>query len=200
MAGPMDGLPDRRDDQVEPTRRSLLRTTLVAGAVVLPAGTLLTACTGDSPSGGETPGPTPTPTPTPTPDPDLPTLDAAGESERGLLLAYAATLARHPELKSRLAAHVARHEQHLAALTSAARPTSAPVAPISTASPDASAAARVPGSSSSALAALAGAERAAADDRATDLRTVRAPEHARLLASIGACEATHATVLGGEVA
>ncbi len=123
-------------------------------------------------------------------------LDAAAENESRLLASYAATVARHPDLEARLGAFVARHQQHLEALTAAAHPDAAPAAPVATASPDATATAGVPGSGAEAVAKLSAAEQLAATGRDSDVRTVKGAEHARLLASIAACEATHVAALG----
>jgi hypothetical protein len=159
---------------------------------------LLASCTEDAPTSHDSAG-ADAPRPSPTRDPDIPVLRAAVDAEQRLLDEYAATVARHTDLRERLAPFVRRHEAHLAALRTAASPPAAPAAPAGKARTG-DRADSAPASPSAALAALVDAERAAAADRDTDLRTARGGDHARLLASIAACEATHAGQLGGDTA
>lgn len=180
----------------------------VSGAALLAASLGSCSAGRGKPSAGPTthqPSATPTPTPTPLPpDPDAPVLAAAADAEQRLLTAYAETVARHPSLKAKLAPFVGRHEHHLEALRSASDPSSASAASVAATTtpsdtPDgtpASGASNVPATPAVAVTALVSAERDAAADRDTDVLRLRGPEHARLLASIGACEATHATALG----
>ncbi len=174
---------------------------MLVGAASAAAG-VLSACTGPA---SEVPDPSVTApragaSPSPTPDPDLPVVTAAIAAEQHLLAVYAATLARHPTYQARLAAYVRRHESHLSALTTLTRPgDDSGARPVTTSSPPPTGGIKVPSSAAQALAALASAENAAKAGRSKDLRTVKSSEYARLLASICACEATHATLLGAEV-
>lgn len=132
--------------------------------------------------------------------------DRAVAASRHLVALYAATVAQHPQLRARLAPLAAEHQAHLEALTgepaaqqlplptheAQATLTPAPGEPTPSTTPQAT----VPRSPTAALAALAGAERAAADGRLRDLPAAP-PELARLLASIAACQAVHAELLDG---
>jgi hypothetical protein len=203
------------------TRRQFLRASVVTGGGAAGAGLLaasLGACSadpGDRPAAGTTHHPSSSPTPTrtaPAPDPDAPILSAAADAEQRLLTVYAETLARHPGLRTRLASFVRRHEQHLEALQSAGGTTAAAARAIAatetpSSSPGASPSespsesggdglSSVPETPAAAVSALVSAEKDAATDRDTDVRRLRGPENARLLASIGACEATHVDALG----
>lgn len=114
----------------------------------------------------------------------------AGRDSAALLAAYDATIAAHTGLAGRLRplrAEVARHAEAFASST-ASTASSSPSAP-----PRPS----VPGDEKSALAALADAERRAADGRASALASAP-PELARLLASVAAAGAAHAYLLGVE--
>ncbi|MEQ7005139.1 hypothetical protein ABN028_02960 [Actinopolymorpha sp. B17G11] len=181
------------------TRRRVLRmaTTGVLGVPVGLATGLLAGCTEEgSRAGGPLAG-TRSARPSPSRDPDVPILRAAVDAEERLLETYAAVVARHGGLAERLAPFVQRHEQHLAALRTAASPTAAPAAPAGSTRPNGDAGRAAPATPGAALAALIDAEQGAAADRNTDLRASRGGEHARLLASIAACEATHAGQLAG---
>jgi hypothetical protein len=167
----------------------------------------LAACTSPDPTGS-------TPTPTSTPDPDRPVVLAAAEAERHLLAVYTATMTRHPDLRQRLAAFAEHHRHHLGQLTARVRPGTAHATSIASASPspgspgaespgpDAAGpdGAEVPATAEEALQALVAAERQAAEARTENVGAARDGDLARLLASIGACEATHASDLGGESA
>jgi hypothetical protein len=195
--GSAGGSRDQHDDGGDTSRRRFLRIAGATGALGIPASlALLAGCTEDAPRDPGSAGDAGTPRPSPTRDPDLPVLRAAVEAEERLLDAYAATLERHTELRERLAPFARRHEAHLTALRTAANPTAAPAAPAGRARPGGRA--NAPATPTAALAALVDAEQAAAADRNTDLRAARGGDHARLLASIAACEATHAGQLGGE--
>ncbi|GAA2756775.1 ferritin-like domain-containing protein [Actinopolymorpha rutila] len=188
-------------DEVPPTRRGVLRTTLGAGVLGL-TGSFLAACTTGRDDGPGTSGRGSAATPTPTPDPDLPVLTSALTEERALLTAYAATVAKHPDLRRQLSEYVRRHEEHLAALTAltrrAGRSTASPSpTPDRTASPGPTTPV-VPDAGGDSVAALLGLEKAATAARRTNVRVARDPEHARILASIGACESTHVLTLGAE--
>ncbi|HZC25394.1 MAG TPA: hypothetical protein VE287_00100, partial [Actinopolymorphaceae bacterium] len=182
----------------EPTRRSMLRTTFLAAVVGVPAAALA-SCT--EPDGrvnggtgsrarsgdGSTPSdrpPSSTPAPRAAPDPDGQTLATAIDTERRLLAVYAATVAEHPDLKTKLAAYVHRHEQHLAALQAAAHPAAAPADPVATAGPDPKAKVAVAASAAVAMSALVDAERATAAAHGAELRALKDAGHARLVASI----------------
>lgn len=107
--------------------------------------------------------------------------------------AYDAVLARFPEAADELATLAAEHAAHIAALRGPQ-----PSAPPSTAStPPSSPPASVPSTVAEARVVLAAAERAASERRTR--QAVTAPARtARLLASIAACEATHAALLERE--
>ncbi|CAN5650267.1 hypothetical protein BH24ACT13_BH24ACT13_11600 [soil metagenome] len=117
----------------------------------------------------------------PAPDPDAALRRRMVQEERSLLARYAATADRHPKTAALLAPLAVHHEAHLAAVIDV------PGAP-----PDRRV--RVPGRAPAALRSLAAIEAAAASSRATAADKAQ-PELARLLASIGACEASHAVLL-----
>ncbi len=125
------------------------------------------------------------PTPAPAADPDATLLGRLADAERALLARYAATVRRHPALGPRLRPLAAEHEAHLGALSvELRRPASAstPAVP------------GVPRTVAGALAALAGAERSAAQER-IEMTIACSRERAPLLASMGAAEAAHAYLL-----
>jgi hypothetical protein len=175
-----------RDDQV--SRRRVLSAAAGLGATLL----VTSACSSQSSADRQ-------PTATPSIGPDVGIREGAAEAERALLAAYAATIARHPELTERLAAPSAHHEEHLSALS----PLSPPATPTPTVSAPASSPAAggagvssgVPDDPLAAVAALATAERVAAG-RQLEYLGAASPGLARLLASVGAAEAAHAAVLG----
>ncbi|HUR14967.1 MAG TPA: hypothetical protein VM097_10810 [Mycobacteriales bacterium] len=141
------------------------RQALAASAVLLAAATA-TACTSDEP-----PGP-----PARTPDDAL--REAAVAREQALVDAYTAALQAHPQDAPRLAHLLGDHSAHLARL--------GPVV-------GASASPRPPARALS-LRALASRERAAAAAHGAAALTA-SRELASLLASLAACEASHAAVL-----
>lgn len=172
-------------------RRTLVRGALGTGALVAAAG-MITACDGPSSGSSESPAPTPKP------DPDLPVVTAAVDRTRKLIERYTATAARHTGL--RLDAYVARHRAHLKALSDGSAGPKPPAAPSATGSPSptptaTATGAAVPGTPAAAVEELAGLEEKAAAERSKALVRARNPELARLLASIGACEAVHALTL-----
>jgi hypothetical protein len=120
---------------------------------------------------------------------------------RTLEAAYAATIARHPTTRSELSSLAAEHDLHIAALDAIApAPTASASAAGSptprTTPPQAPVRPSVPTSPATARNALQTAERTAAVRRQG--QTLRAgPELGRLLASVAACEAVHAALLGG---
>jgi len=177
-----------------PTRRRVLRVGMTVLGLSGLAGPGLAGCTTSSPDATpatKRPAAPVTTPPPPPPDPDLPVLSAAVESERHLLSLYTAALERLPDLRDDLEEFVRRHEEHLAALTALVGPeVDATAAGLATTAPS-----TTPPSRSETLAALVAAEKAAVTDRDKDLRAVQGADHARLLAVIGACEATHVVAL-----
>ena len=111
----------------------------------------------------------------PTPDDAL--REAAGARERALVDAYAAALRAHPQHTALLAPLLGDHATHLAALGSSPAPSASP--------------ALTPAPS---LRQLAAQERAAATAHAGAALTA-SRDLAALLASLAACEASHAAVL-----
>lgn len=106
--------------------------------------------------------------------------------------AYDAVLARFPEAADELATLAAEHAAHVAALRGP-QPSVSP-APSTASTPPSPPPASVPSTVAEARVALAAAERAASERRTR--QAVTAPARtARLLASIAACEATHAALL-----
>ena len=164
-------------DQAGPSRRAVL-----VGAGLL----AVAAC-----SSGTEPQP-------PKPDPDLPIRALAADGVRGLVALYAAVTRAHPNLRAELAPLAAETAAHLSALeppasgptASTGASTGASTAPSATAS----APAAVPATAAAARTALVRAERHEAELRVTQLASA-SPALARLLAAIGASEATHATLL-----
>lgn len=167
-----------------PTRRTVLR---LAGVTALGA---LAGCTGDD-DGPDTPGAKAN-----EPDPDLALLARAITEKQDLLESYLLTLAAHPQLAARLNPLGKDHHAHLAALTDV-RPDVPTAEPSATGSPGPSSnpGPAVPTDRAEAVEALAKAELAAAGRRIGQCRSAREPDLARLLASIGGCEAAHTAVL-----
>jgi hypothetical protein len=152
---------------------------------VLTAGGLLaaSACT----RGGR-------PTPAPRLDPDVAIRRAAAADVSALLALYAVNSQAHPGLASRLAPLAAETTAHLAAVRPpAATSTATPATPTATGSASVSSPPPAP-TVTEALTTLAAAERQAAARRAAQL-TAASPALARLLAAVGASEATHAMLL-----
>ena len=124
------------------------------------------------------------------------------DAERDLLTAYDAAIGAHPELAPKLSPLRAEHAAHLVGVTpsaSTATPTPSPSAtPNVTAGSATAAPAQPPASQQSAaagvLAGLAALERGAAAARLADLGATSG-SLARLIASIGGCEAAHAALL-----
>lgn len=154
-------------------RRSVLG---MAAAAAIP----LTGCTTQN-----EPVPTSSPSATePDPSADLALQALVADHERSLLAQYAATIAAHPSLASSLAPLAEQHQAHLDALQSPPTPT--------TGNPAASS---VPTEPTAAIAQLAAAERAAADERTSACEQAMAIDLTRLLALIAASEASHAEAL-----
>jgi hypothetical protein len=160
-------------DQAGPSRRAVL-----VGAGLL----AVAAC-----SSGTEPEP-------PRPDPDLPIRALAADGVRRLVALYDAVSRAHPQLRAELAPLAAETAAHLSALEPpATRPsasTGSSTTPSATASPDVT----VPAAAPAARTALVRAERREAGLRVTQLAAASSAL-ARLLAAIGASEATHATLL-----
>jgi hypothetical protein len=160
-------------DQAGPSRR----------AVLVGAGLLADAACSS--------GPEPQP---PKPDPDLPIRALAADGVRRLVALYAAVSRDHPDLRAELAPLAAETAAHLSALEPpASGPTASPgasTAPSATTTPPVA----VPAAAGAARTALVRAERHEAALRVTQLASASAAL-ARLLAAIGASEATHATLL-----
>jgi hypothetical protein len=165
----------------------LSRRTLLAGVAGLGATPLIGSCSApDRGQGRLSP-----------PEPDAPIRDQVVASIAMLISTYQATAERHPTLTERLAPLAAEHHAHLAALgapaatatpatpaaTATAAPSLVPVAPVVSADPR------------RAVRALVTAESRAAADRVGVAVAATSPDLARLLAAIGACEATHAALL-----
>ena len=168
-----------------PTRRSVVRALAGLGIGAVGTGAL-------SPLAGCTKAPAAAPSPQREPDPvravDLAVVARALAASQDLAARYAATIAASPDLAGLLVPLAAEHAAHVAALdTTPASGTAA--APSSTAPGPA------PVAPGEAMAALAAAERASAAARVDDL-LASSPAVARLLASIAACQAAHAAVLG----
>src|SRR4051812_11034425 len=166
----------------EPSRRSVL-----AGGGLL----LVSACTGST-----APGP-------PGLSADQRLARRVAAQIKGLAAVYALTIAAHPNLRPSLAPLAAEHEAHAAALvalpplpTSTPASTSSPSAsdPSTNPSSGTSSAPTIPATPGAAREALAALERAAAAQRRHQAGAP-GPELARLLASIAACEAVHATLV-----
>ncbi|WP_157574960.1 hypothetical protein [Jiangella muralis] len=166
--------------RVDEGRRRLLM--LVAGAPAL--GVALAAC-------GAEPRPKAAPGPRATLDADVKLRWRAVHGEQTLLALHAATVAAHPGLAERLQSLTAHHDEHLAALRAdgplpygpgpgAGTPAAAP---------------SVAADADAALAAVADAERAAADACVVAALGAAGPRLAAVLASIAASEAGHGVVL-----
>ena len=148
-------------------------------AVLVGAGLLVVAgC-----SAGDTPEP-------PEPDPDVAIRALALGGVQRLLQLYDAVSRAHEPLRAELAPLAAETAAHASALTPPA-PGSTTPSPSPTPSPTVAAPPTVAG----ARRALARAERHEAQLRVSQLGPA-SPGLARLLAAIGASEATHATLLG----
>ncbi len=129
------------------------------------------------------------------------------DDERELIAAYDAAIAAQPELQSTLAPLRADHAAHLVGLTpgAATTPTSStPTGATPTVTPsvgDLPAAASSSGGSptqsrrAELLTTLAARERSTAAARVDDVMSAQDGSLARLLASIGGCEAAHAALL-----
>jgi hypothetical protein len=123
-----------------------------------------------------------------TEDPDTALLAEAVSDTRDLIARYDAAPA---SIHKKIAALRADHQAHLEALGATAMPSASPSSAVgATAEPSAK-----PSAGPAALADLSGAEKAAADRRVDQCKRAASADLARLLASIGGCEAAHAAVL-----
>ena len=135
----------------------------------------------------------------PRPDPDLRLRRVVAAEVRVLVAAYAAVAAAVPDAGSarlaRLRSLAAEHEAHVVALEGPPTASPSPSPSTSNGTPTPSAAPpQVPSTRAAAVSWLAGLERAAADRRTGQVLRAGA-DLGRLLASIAACEATHADLL-----
>lgn len=134
------------------------------------------------------------------PDPDLRLRRRVAREVRRLAAGYAAVIAAFPATATQLGPLAAEHQSHVAALEGPARSPGAAGSPTGprSASPSPTPAPNLPATRVQAVAWLATQERAAATRRAAECLEA-GPDLARLLASIGACEAVHAALLGGRL-
>lgn len=155
------------------------RRALLGGAAMAAFPGLLGGCSRSAPA-------------PPVPLPDVAVLNAAISAEQRLIALYEAVRGAHGGLAGRLDPLLAHHREHLTVLRRHHRPGTLP----SSASPSATPPAPVvPDTAGRALAELRAAEGQAARDRAAAVERV-GPGLAQLFASIGACEAGHAALLG----
>lgn len=162
-------------DQAGPSRR-----TVLVGAGLL----AVAAC-----STGAEPEP-------PKPDPDLAIRALAAGGVRGLGALYDAVSRAHPDLRAELAPLAAETAAHLVALEPPETGPTASTGPSTSPPPNATTppTLAVPATAAAARTALVRTERHEADLRVTQLASA-SPPLARLLAAIGASEATHAALL-----
>ncbi len=166
------------------------RTLLGLVGASIGAGAIVAGCTSDTDSDGQ---PTQTAQPTPTEDPDNPIRASVRAQELALISLYDQAIGLYPQLATQLRTLADQHRQHHDALAladalpdDAADPdATAPVGAVSLPVND------VPG----ALAALATAERAAADQRTDACVAAQSTTLVRLLALIAASEASHGEAL-----
>lgn len=127
-----------------------------------------------------------------TPEPDVAVLLGAIADEENLISLHERAASAHGDLPESCARALADHREHLRVLRRHYVPGSGGAT--GTPAPSAAAAADLPEGRDAALALLRRTERAAAGTRLTDVAAV-SPGMSQLLASIGACEAGHATAL-----
>jgi hypothetical protein len=168
----------------QPSRRTLLGRALLATAAQIGglAGTLAAAGCGRRTA--------------PAPHPDVGVLVGVIGNEEHLVALYEQARQRHASLAKTVDPALSHHREHLAALRRHYRPGGARGAsPSASPSPRRPVPApRVPGEPDKAVAALRAAERAAAAALGAEVGRV-SPGLAQLLASIGACEASHDALL-----
>ncbi len=127
--------------------------------------------------------------------PDVAVLRDAIAAEDAMISRYAAVISALPALGATVSPLLRQHQEHLAQLRQ--RLLVPPGAPAPSPSVTARAhRAPVPAGQAAALGYLRAAERDQAASVVRSLATVRTPSLAQLLASIGACEAAHAALLG----
>ena len=133
----------------------------------------------------------------PKPSPDVGVLHDVIDAEYTMISRYTAVLAAFPGLAGRMSPLLAQHREHLAALRArlVIPPGASPVQAASATARPPGPRPRVPPSQAAAVGYLRAAER---DQAAALIRRVAGvpPSLAQLLASIGACEAAHAALLG----
>ncbi len=192
--GSSSALPDRRlDHRPHPPRSTghtpavtggaTRRSVLAASLAVLPVSAPLLAPAACGSSAAAKPAARP--------PSGVAILTAAIAAKKDMIALYKAVAAAHPSLATRLDPLLRDNEAHLAELQ---RRLIHPVPAHATASPSARPSPPIPSGRVAALAALHSAEAAAAAVHAWQLRTA-VPSLAQLLASISACEATHAAAL-----
>lgn len=185
------------------TRRTLLRLGAAAG---------LSALAGCRPNAGSATASPPDSPPAGTARPEEVAAALAhrgADAERSLISAYDEAIAGHPELAALLVPLRSDHVAHLTGLVPGATPGTTSGSAPGSASGSTSGSTSVAGSAPAGSAApekvtthLAELERAAAAARVDDLMTTPdgSGSLARLLASIGGCEASHAALLAAGVA
>lgn len=157
-------------------------TTAAVAAAFLVAG--VSGCSAPDPSTSDPNAPAPTGED----DPDFALRSSVVLAEATLIAAYDATLAAFPSLADQLRPFRDNHAAHLEAVNvGGAIEVPAPVA------------ARVPASPAKAQRRLAAAEGAAAAERAANCLTSARWQLARELSLIGACEASHSSLILGSL-
>jgi hypothetical protein len=131
----------------------------------------------------------------PRPSRDVLALTAAMSSEQLLIYRYKAVIAAYPSLAHPLKPLLSQHDAHLAQLRGRLIVPPGASPPPSPSPAQSAAAPTVPGTAAGAAAFLQATERDAAAAQVRRLAEV-APSLAQLMASIAACEATHAAALG----
>lgn len=155
---------------------------MLASSATLLAAVTLTGCHGPSPLAGPPPL-----------SPDVRELSGAIAAEEALVYAYTRTLAHYSDLTDTLGPLLADHRAHLARLRAhIVVPAGRALTLRSVRGPS------VPSSRSASLALLLDTERSAMTTALRRIGAVSAPT-AQLLASIAACEATHARSLADQV-
>lgn len=133
----------------------------------------------------------------PKPSPEVGALHEVIDAEYTMIAKYTAVLAAFPGLAATMSPLLAQHREHLAALQArlVIPPGASPAQAASATARPRAPRPRVPSSQASAAGYLRTAER---DQAAALVRRVAdvPPSLAQLLASIGACEAAHAALLG----
>jgi hypothetical protein len=133
----------------------------------------------------------------PKPSPDVGALHDVIDAEYTMISKYTAVLAAFPALAGTMSPLLAQHREHLAALQArlVIPPGTSPAQAASATARPRPRRPRVPSSQAAAASYLRGAEQDQAAALAHRVAGVP-PSLAQLLASIGACEAAHAALLG----